>query len=498
MSTDISSPAPAKESVGKILVRNTLYLTVAQALTMPLSMVVNAAMARFLGPLEFGYLYLATTIATFGALAVEWGHHGALPALVARDHSRAGRLLLTSVAFRAATSVITYVTLAIGCHLFGYGAAFQLAFALVFLLTAVSSVVGAAKDTIRGFERTDIAAFAHVGQHTLAALMALGVLFLGGRLPSVLSVQVLAATFALLYVARNLRGVGVTGFGFDRGALSELSRMGTAFVFSGVAMVLTPNIDALYLSKLAPEEVMGWYAVGRRLIGVLLFPASALIGALYPTLCRLFTTDMPGFARATRGAIQSVTLLAIPLALGCGLYPEIGIMIFSRDAFGPAEDNLRILSVYLFLVYVSMPLGTAIVAANMQKGWAMVQLLSVLVSLSLDPILIPMFQDRYGNGGMGLCVATVLSELAVVAFGVAMSPKGIFDRGLWRTLGLGFLAGGAMIAVAVLLRSISPFLGAPVALVAYAATLWVTGGIDRALAARGLEAVRRKLGRKNA
>jgi O-antigen/teichoic acid export membrane protein len=366
----------------------------------------------------------------------------------------------------------------------------------VFLLTAVSSVVAAGKDTIRGFERTDIAAFAHVGQHTLAALMALGALFLGGRLPSVLAVQVLAATAALLYVAKNLRRVGVSGFGYDKGALSELTRMGTTFVFSGVAMVLTPNIDALYLSKLAPEEVMGWYAVGRRLIGVLLFPASALIGALYPTLCRLFISDMPGFARATRGAIQSVSLLAIPLALGCGLYPEIGIMIFSREAFGPAEDNLRILAVYLLLVYVSMPLGTAIVAANMQKGWAVVQLLSVVVSLALDPLLIPLFQERYGNGGMGLCLASVLSEFAVVACGVAMSPKGIFDRGLWRQLGLGVVAGGAMIAVAVLLRSFSPFLGAPLSVVAYAGTLWFTGGIDRALAARALDSVRRRLGRK--
>jgi hypothetical protein len=79
-----------------------------------------------------------------------------------------------------------------------------------------------------------------------------------------------------------------------------------------------------------------------------------------------------------------------------------------------------------------------------------------------------------------------------------MSPAGIFDRHLVKKLALGFVAGGAMIAVAVVLRSFSPFLGAPLALAAYAGTLWFTGGIDRELAARALGSVRRKLGRKAA
>src|ERR1700748_3809103 len=68
--------------------RNTAFLMAAQVLGMPLSMTVNAVMARGLGPEDFGYIYLAQTLVAFGFLAVEWGQNGTLPSMIARDRTR--------------------------------------------------------------------------------------------------------------------------------------------------------------------------------------------------------------------------------------------------------------------------------------------------------------------------------------------------------------------------------------------------------------------------
>jgi O-antigen/teichoic acid export membrane protein len=212
---------------------------------------------------------------------------------------------------------------------------------------------------------------------------------------------------------------------------------------------------------------------------VLLFPASALLGALYPTLCRLYASDNEAYTRMARGSLYSVALLVVPVALGCGLYPEIGISIFSEKSFGPAEDNLRVSALFLFLVYFSMPLGICILAAGKQRAWSIVQSLCVGVSLVLDPILVPWFQKRTGNGGIGICVATVLSEVLVVACGVALAPRGIFDRRFGKSVLLAVLCGGLMALVARLLHSITPFVAAPLAVLAYGIGLVVTGGIER-------------------
>jgi O-antigen/teichoic acid export membrane protein len=490
-------PADTKSdaAVGRLVVRNTLFLSAAQVLTIPISIAINALTARYLGATEFGYLYLAGTLCSFGFLAVEWGQSGVLPAAIARKHADAPMLLGVSLVWRTVLAVVVYGALGLGCRLLGYGVELQWALGLTFALSIASSFAAAFKDAIRGFERTDVPAYAQVGQQFLAALIIAPVLMLGGRLRGALLAQVFSAVLVVWVLWRALRLVGINRLEFERSALKPLLREGTPFVFFGLAMALQPNIDALYLSKLSPPEVMGWFAVSRRLIGVLLFPATALLGALYPTLSRLHASDFDAFVRTTRGSLYSVALLVVPVALGCGLYPEIGISIFSREAFGPAADNLRISALFLFLVYFTMPLGTCILAAGKQRAWSIVQSLCVVVSLVLDPILVPWFQRRAGNGGLGLCVAGVLSEVLVVACGIALAPRGIFDRRFARSVLLALLSGAVMALVARGLRSISPFVAAPLAVLAYACALLVTGGIDKAHIASARAAIARKLSR---
>src|SRR6478735_3267299 len=468
------------QSLGRLVAKNTVYLTVSQALTIPIAILVNGTTARFLGPSDFGVLYLASTLCGFGFLAVNWGHDSALPALIARDRTRAGALLGSSLAWRIGAALLVYLVLAAGSLIRGHGSDLQWALGLTFVIFGFASMIGACKDTIRGFERTDIPAYVHVGQQFLTALIVVPVLFLGGRLRLSLLVQIPVSAVVLVLIWRSLRSVGIDTLSVRKPELKSLLQVGTPFVFLNLAMALQPTIDAEFLAELAPAEVMGWFAVSRRLIGVLLFPASALIGALYPTLCRLYAEDREAFIRVSRGSFSSVALLAVPFAAGCGLYPEVGVALFSRASFHQAEDNLRILSVFLFLVYFSMPLGTCILAAGRQRASRIVQSLCVVVSSILDPILIPVFQRRSQNGGLGLCVAAVISELLVIGCGIALAPRGVFDRKLAKALLLALVSGGLMALVAHLLRPfLPPLVAAPLALLVYCVSALVTGAVDK-------------------
>jgi O-antigen/teichoic acid export membrane protein len=484
------------QALGRLVAKNTFYLTASQALTVPIAILVNAALARFLGPATFGFIYLASALSGFGFLIVNWGHENALPALIARDRGRAGALLGSSIAWRVGFSVLVYALLALGCMLLRYGPEMQWALGLTFVITGFASLIGACKDTIRGFERTDIPAYVHVGQQFLTALCVVPTLFLGGRLRMSLFVQIPVSALVLVLIWRTLRPVGVGGLSFHRTELNSLMKVGTPFVFLGLATALQPNINAVFLSKLVPSEVMGWFAVSWKLIGVLLFPAAALVGALYPTLCRLFSEDLASFVKVSRGAFSSVALLSVPIAMGCYLYPEIGVSMFSRKAFAAAEDNLRYLALYLFLLYFSMPLGTCVLAAGRQRAFSVVQALCVAVSAILDPLLIPYYQRHSGNGGLGVCAAAVVSEAMVVGLGIALTPRGVFDRSLWRSLLLSAFSGALMALAAWLMRPVlSPFIAAPLSVVVYGACALLTGAVDKVQLEGAQAAIARKFSR---
>ncbi|MEO7035137.1 MAG: oligosaccharide flippase family protein [Polyangiaceae bacterium] len=497
-SQDESGDATVQDqrALNRLVIKNTFYLTASQAFTIPLAIVVNAVMARYLGPSDFGFLYLASAICAFGFLLVNWGHDGVLPALVSQDRSRAGALLATSVVWRACLAIVVSAALALACFLLGYGSTFQWILALSCLGATLSAVLNSSKDTIRGFERADIVSYTHVGTQLLTALVVVPVLVFGGGTRAVLLAQAAPYLLVSFLVWRVLTSVGVGRLLISREALTALARGGTPFVFFGLAMALQPNIDAVYLSKLGTAEAMGWFAVSRRLTGVLVFPAVALVDALYPTLCRLHVGEPKEFARVTRGALNSVSLLVMPVALGCALYPDIGVAIFNRKSFGPSEDNLRVLSLFLLLVYFSMPLGACILAAGKQRAWSIVQSLCVVISLVLDPVLIRYFQRHTGNGGLGVCVACVVSEVVVVGCGVALAPRGVFDRKLLKSIGLAAVAGGGMAVAAWLMRPVvTPYVAAPVSVVLYAALLWLLGGISKEDAASLKGFVARKLSR---
>lgn len=482
-----------------LVLRNVGFLFLAQLAAAPLSLLVNLVAGRVLGPDAFGQVYLATTFSALGFLFVEWGQGATMTAMIARDRAAAGAILGSGLAWRAAAMPLVALALLAGCWLLGYDRDFLQVLALVLLASAFGTVSLACQDVFRGFERSDFSARSYVAWQLLTAAVLVPTLLLGGRLRAYLLAQVACAAIGALALVRCLAPVGVPPLAVRRASLRALVGAGTSFLVFNLVLALQTNVDAVFLSRLASAEAIGWNAAARKLVGVLIFPASAVIAALYPTLCRLHGREPAAFDGTARAALRVTLLGAVPLALGCALYPDLGVALFGRAAYRPAEDDVRVLALYVLLVYCSMPIGTTLAAAGRQRAWAVAQFGCVIVSALADPVLIPWFQQRTGNGGLGVCVSTAASEVLMVAAGLWLLPRGVLDRGLARTLALAAVAGAAMTAAALAMSWLAWFSwigrypAAALALAVYAATLWATGAVDRAqlVAARAMLAGRR-------
>lgn len=477
---------------GGLVARNAAWLAAAQVAAAPLSIVVSGAMARYLGAADFGWIFLAATLCSFGFLLVDFGQGTALPGLVARERGAAGALVGTSLVWRAGAALAVWAVLSAAGQALGFGPALQTALALTALAYGLGAGAAAIQDGVRGFERTDVAAMGVVGQQLLGVALVLPALVLGGGLPGVLGAQVVAAAAALGVMALLLRPLGIRGLAFRRASLGLLLSQGSPFLLLGLALALQTNVDAVLLARLGSPEAVGWQAAARKLVGALLFPANALITALYPTLSRLWAQDRDAYLATARGGLRTAAQVAVPAALGCALFPDLGVLVFGRAGFSPAEDNLRVLAPFVLLVYGSMALGCCLSAAGRARAWALGQLLCVAVSATLDPLLIPWFQAR-GNGGLGVCVATVASEVLMLGVALWLVPRGVVGRPLLAPLWRAGAAGAAMAAVGLLLGRAGPFVAAPAAVAAYAGSLWALGGLDPEQVA-GLKALVRRRG----
>ena len=118
----------------------------------------------------------------------------------------------------------------------------------------LSSFVAACKDTIRGFERTDIPAYVHVAQGLLGTIVVIPVVMLGGMMRAALTAGAIVTTVILYPTWRALKTVGVAVLSIDKRSLKALLSQGSAFVLMGLAMTLQPNIDAVFLRSFAPHD----------------------------------------------------------------------------------------------------------------------------------------------------------------------------------------------------------------------------------------------------
>ena len=58
----------------------------------------------------------------------------------------------------------------------------------------------------------------------------------------------------------------------------------------------------------------------------MIFPVTALIGALYPTLCRLWVEDRQEYNATAQGALRAAFVLTVPVAVGCIMFAELGVL----------------------------------------------------------------------------------------------------------------------------------------------------------------------------
>ena len=474
-------PAPPQGSgAGKLVARNVIFLVLSQFVTAPLSLLANAVMGRYLGPGDFGLLYLLGTTTGFVFLVVDWGQQTTLAGMTARAPERSGVLLGSALTLRLLLTAVAYGLSAASLLVLGYPAAIQWPYLLVFVSSGLTGPVGAIGAILRGHERMSLLVRINIATALLQAAIPVGVLLAGGRLTGLLWANIAVSGLCLALSIVSLRMVTSNKLRVDRQVINELTRTGTTFMIFGVVLVLQKYVDAVILARMAPAEVVGWYSAAAKLQGFIIFPSTTLAWALYPTLSRLYQDSERAAVELTSSALEAVAIFAVPASLGCLLFADVGISLFSQATFGPAAATLQMLSPFIFLVYFNIVLGTSLMAAGKQVHWTWAQSSCVLVSLVADPLLIPIFQRRYGNGGLGVGVAAIISEGLMAGAALLLAPRGILGGRLLRTMACTLLAGGAMTAAALATRWMPWPASMALALAAYAVILFAVGGVGPA------------------
>jgi len=407
------SPAEGTESGHRTVARNAFYLVLGQVVTTALAILFSAALGRTLGARDFGVYFLVSSFATFAYVLVDWGQQFYVIREVARQPERGSLLLGTALVLRAVGAALVVVPSGLAAWALGYDAitcwylVVFIAVSLPFFLAQSYGMVFRARD------RMGLDAWVSVANKIALLGLALAALALGRGLPGVFVAQVLAGFLALAVATRLYRRVTTGPLRYSPQVAREILLGGTAFFTFSAVSNIQQYIDVVILSKLAPADVIGWYGAAKNIMGTMLAPALILGAASFPRLAR---------AAANRGRFKAEARAALRPILWLGALAAIGTFLFADDAiaivygplhFGPSGIILKVYAPGFLLLFMNVLFGNALFALGRAKAFSVVKVASVVVSTALELVLIPIFQQRTGNGGIGVVAAFVASEFVV-------------------------------------------------------------------------------------
>ena len=488
-------PPPGTEGPsGAAVARNAFYLTIGQAATTALAIVMSAAVGRSLGARDFGLYYLISAMSAFAYVFVEWGQTLLIMRLVARDPARAGELLGTALAMRSASAVVTALPVGAVAWILGYGERTTwLAMALILSTLPLFLAQGYGM-VFRAHDRMGRDATVSVANKVVALAVMLPALALGGGIPGILGAQALAGFVALAVAAWLYRGLGAPALRLSRAAARELLTGGAPITAMTAASSVHPYLDAIILSKLAPPVAVGWFGAAKTVLGTLMAPAIILGQASYPRLARA-SSDVASLRVAVRAALRPLLWLAALGGTGTYLFaPAVIGIIYGRGGFAPAATILQVFAPGIFLLFVDILLGNVFYASGGGIGFAVAKIVSVGVAALLDVLLVPWFQAHHGNGGIGVVVAYAVSEVAVFVGVLIVLRRGTLGGGAALDVARALGAAAATLALFRLMPALPAWAGIPLCVGAFAAASAALGLVNR----KDLEMLRLALRRREA
>ncbi|HEY7600040.1 MAG TPA: polysaccharide biosynthesis C-terminal domain-containing protein [Candidatus Limnocylindrales bacterium] len=238
--------------------------------------------------------------------------------------------------------------------------------------------------------------------------IALGYLWLGGRLDAPMAALLHTASYAgalalaLLLLARRLpSGMRRARAAYDGRAWAASAAL--LALLSGTA-VINSQTGVVLLGALADSESAGLYAVAQRGALLIAFPLAAVNAAIAPTAARLWSSaDRAALQRLVTLSARGVLAGALPLALAFILLGRPILAAFFGEPFAAADAPLAVLSLGQLANAATGSVAVLLVMTGQQRlaalGTAAGALLNVIVALALIPVL----------GTVGAAVGAALS-----------------------------------------------------------------------------------------
>lgn len=409
--------------------KNVTVMMGAQGITWLSSFILMIFLPRYLGSQNYGRLYLAISVGMIISIIIDFGGNYLIPKEISRSKSITGDILVSYLGIR----FVIWAFCMAGLVLFSIAAGYsRITVELIMILGFSQLWVGgmrAIKSTFQGHEMMEYPSVGVIVEKVFVAVFAVSSLLMGAG-PIIIAVFMTLGSILDFLICYKFTSRIIKSFPRFKWSTSvNLVKGSLPYFMWAVFAVVYYRIDAVMLSIMTSSQTVGWYGGAYRFFDMVMFLPSIFTTVIYPVFSRLWDQKDNRFENSFHKSLKFIIITALPISILFFVFaPNIIDLFYGLKEYGPSVLILQVFAPGIILVYIDFILGSTIMATNRQKRWAYVGFVAMLINVAINFFLIPYAQARWGNGGIGAAMATLLTECFVLISASIMIPGSYFEN----------------------------------------------------------------------
>ena len=420
-----------KSETATKIASNTIYQIIGKFISMSITMLAVVIITRSYGREGYGAFSLMQTFPALFFVIVDFGINAIAARELSKDWSKANKYLGNILLIRLIFSLLIILLITFGLSFFPYSQELKAGIRLGLFILITQALFTTTNIFFQVKLKYDFSTISYTIGYLVILSLVLILSYLKANIMWVNFSYVVGGTMAFLMCLFFINKLGVKpDFTIDKDLwkylISSALPLGIMFCFSQASfkqdslMVSAMKLPQSY--GLNNTESVAVYALAYKIFEVFLVIPTFFMNSAYPILVRHMVEGKEKLKDTFSKVIKFLLLSGLFVGILGLLIAPIGIRILGGEGFNQSVLALRILSLGLFIFYLTQPISWLIVTLGYQSRLPFIYFLSAVFNVITNFIFIPKYSFYAAS------VTTILTEFVILILLIFTAQKSWKDK----------------------------------------------------------------------
>lgn len=403
------------------VIRNTSWLTLSAIVQKLISFLYFIVIARLIGVGNTGQYFFAISFTTIFTVIADFGLGSVLTREGAKYPNELEKYVNTVLGVKLFFGVISYAAIIFVSNYLGYAPKLTFLIALSGITMFFDNVQTAFYSGFRAKQNLRYEAIGNIGAQIVAMVIGSVALYVRAPLYWLILAYTIPSFMSCVYgkyFLTKLYNIRLY-FTFDILLVRKILLIAIPFAAASILGRVYSYADLVLMSKMLTHTDLGLWSIPYKIVFAFQFIPTALSAALYPAMSSFFMTDAKRVAVLFTQSLRYLALFSVPLSLFLfSLAKPLVLFLFGLH-YADSAPVLQLLALSLTCTYTSLLTGSLLNASNRQKWQTGLIGGALLVNLSCNYVLLPLY------GILGAAISALISSVTLMLSGLFLAHKTI-------------------------------------------------------------------------